>query len=40
MESSDRVIDEFDINLELLQIECKVYYRELNRDTIMYSCNI
>jgi hypothetical protein len=40
MESSDRVPDEFDTNLELLKIAYKVYYRELNIDTIIYSCNL
>jgi hypothetical protein len=38
MESFDRVPDEFDTNLELLKIAYMVYYRELNRDTIIYSC--
>jgi hypothetical protein len=40
MESSDRVPDEFDTNLELLKTAYKVYYRELNRDTTIYSCNL
>jgi hypothetical protein len=30
MESSDRVPNEFDTNLELLKIAYKVYHRELN----------
>jgi hypothetical protein len=40
MEGFDRVLDEFDANLELLKIAYKVYYRELNRDIIIYSCNL
>jgi viroplasmin and RNaseH domain-containing protein len=40
MKSSDRVPDEFDTNIEVLKIVYKVYYRELNRDTIIYSCNL
>jgi hypothetical protein len=39
-ESSDRVPDEFYTNLELLKIAYKIYYRELNRDTTIYSCNL
>jgi hypothetical protein len=38
--SSKQVPDEFDIDLELLKIAYKFYYRELNRDTTIYSCNI
>jgi hypothetical protein len=40
MENSDRVLDEFDTNLELLKIAYKVYHRELNRDATIYSCNL
>jgi hypothetical protein len=40
MESSNRVPDEFNSNLELLKITYKVYHRELNRDTTIYSCNL
>jgi hypothetical protein len=40
MESSDRVPDKFDTNLELVKIAYKVYYMELNIDTPIYSCNI
>jgi hypothetical protein len=38
MESLKQVLDEFDTNLELLKIAYKVYRRELNRDTTIYSC--
>jgi hypothetical protein len=40
MESSNQVLDEFDTNLKLLKSAYKVYHRELNRDTIIYSCNL
>jgi hypothetical protein len=40
MESFKKVPDEFDNILELLKIAYKVYYRELNRDTTIYSCNL
>jgi hypothetical protein len=40
LESSDRVPDEFVTNLKLLKIAYKVHHRELNRDTIIYSCNL
>jgi hypothetical protein len=40
MESSDQVPDEFDTNLELLKIAYKVYHKEFNRYTTIYSCNL
>jgi hypothetical protein len=40
MKNYDRVFDEFDRNLELLKIAYKVYYRELNIDITIYSCNL
>jgi hypothetical protein len=40
MESLKQVPNEFDTNLELFKIVYKVYHRELNRDTIIYSCNL
>jgi hypothetical protein len=40
MESSDQVPDEFDTNLELLKIAYEFYYKELNIDTTIYSCNL
>jgi hypothetical protein len=32
--------NEFDTNLGLLKITYKVSFKELTRDTIIYSCNI
>jgi hypothetical protein len=40
MESSERVPDEFDMNLELLKVAYKVYNKELNWYTTIYSCNL
>jgi hypothetical protein len=40
MKSSGRVPDEFDTNLLLLKIAYKIYYMELNIDTIIYSYNL
>jgi hypothetical protein len=40
MESSNRVPDEFDTNLELLKIAYGFEYRELNIDIAIYSCNL
>jgi hypothetical protein len=40
MKSTNQVTNEFDTNLELLKIAYKVYYRELNIDTPIYSCNL
>jgi hypothetical protein len=40
MEGSNQVSDEFDANLELLNIAYKVYHKELNRDTLIRSCNL
>jgi hypothetical protein len=40
MKSLNQVSDEFDANLELLKIAYKVYHRELNRDTLIYLCNL
>jgi hypothetical protein len=40
MKSSNQVPDEFDTNLELLNIAYEFYYRELSIDTIIYSCNL
>jgi hypothetical protein len=40
IESFDRVLDEFDANLELLTIAYKLKYREFNRDIPTYVCNL
>jgi hypothetical protein len=39
IKSFEKVPNEFDTILEVFKIGYKVYYRELNRDTIIYLAN-
>jgi hypothetical protein len=40
MNSTNQVPDEFDTNLELLNIAYKIWHMELNRDTTIYLYNL